>query len=183
MQRVPPRVLSLPRWHGASRAAGPGTAVTGAVPAAAAAGRAARANHGGEELKAKRWASTVAAGRARCRPSRAESGVYLQESQILQEMDLFTRKQSWAVAGRVELLLCAGTALCRGRPWPLALPPVPGDPGTATLTPAPAGKTRGTGISLAPTGPCLRQHPLPAAGGSGTRGRGLSHRGDLGLCR
>lgn len=37
---------------------------------------------------------------------------------------------------------------CRGRPWPLALPPVPGDPGTATLTPAPAGKTRGTGISL-----------------------------------
>lgn len=55
MQRVPPRVLSLPSWHGTSRGAGPGTTVTGAVPAAAAAGRAARANHGGEELKAAPW--------------------------------------------------------------------------------------------------------------------------------
>lgn len=45
MQRVPPRVLSLP-----SRGAGPGSAVSRAVPAAV--GRAARANRDGEELKA-----------------------------------------------------------------------------------------------------------------------------------
>lgn len=109
MQRVPLRVLSLPSRHGASHGAGPGTAVTGAVLAAAAA----RANCGGEELKAK-CSVRLQGGRAAGLLGQKESGVYLQESQMLLEMNLFTGKQSWAVAGCVEPLLCAGAALLLG---------------------------------------------------------------------
>lgn len=166
MQRVPPRVLSLPRWHGASRGAEPGTTVTGAVPAAAAAGRAARAKHGGEEPKAKCWASTVAAGRASCRLlGQKESGVYLQESQILQETDLFTRKQSWAVVGRVELLLCAGTALLPGTAMAAGSVPCAGGPRHRDADP-------GTGISL--LRPALAsastRSPLPEGAGRAAAG-------------
>lgn len=138
MQRVPPRVLSVP-----SHGAGPGSAVSGAVPAAV--GCAARANRGGEELKA-------------LLPSRAES-----------ERGLSTGIPNVAGNGRIYRKTVPGCGWMRGAAAVCGSSSAAGDGRGCRLCTG-AGGPQGTTMPTlspvrctAPASPCSdRPSPLPA---------------------